>query len=241
MIGKHANKVVASVAEALAPLRDGMTIIVGGFGLSGNAEALIRGVVERGVTRPDARLEQRRQPRQGPRDVAEGRHHPQGDLQLHRRQRGPAHADGVGRGRGRDHAAGHARRAHARGGRRHPGVLHADRRRARSSSEGKEIARDRRPPLHPRARAARRRRARARALSRPLRQPALLPHGAQLQPGDGDGGEADDRRVRQARRQRRDRSRRRPPAGHLRAPHRPRARARERVRVPTRRGSGHDA
>jgi 3-oxoacid CoA-transferase subunit A len=49
MSGKHANKVVASVADALAPLRDGMTILVGGFGLSGNAEALIRGVVERGV------------------------------------------------------------------------------------------------------------------------------------------------------------------------------------------------
>jgi 3-oxoacid CoA-transferase subunit A len=46
---KHGNKVVASVAEALEPLRDGMTILVGGFGLSGNAEALIRGVVERGV------------------------------------------------------------------------------------------------------------------------------------------------------------------------------------------------
>ena len=45
----HHDKVVASVAEALAPLRDGMTILVGGFGLSGNPEALIRGVVERGV------------------------------------------------------------------------------------------------------------------------------------------------------------------------------------------------
>jgi 3-oxoacid CoA-transferase subunit A len=49
MTGKHGNKVVASVEEALAPLRDGMTILVGGFGLSGNAEALIRGVVARGV------------------------------------------------------------------------------------------------------------------------------------------------------------------------------------------------
>jgi 3-oxoacid CoA-transferase subunit A len=47
--GRHDDKVVASVVEALAPLRDGMTIMVGGFGLSGNAEALIRGVVERGV------------------------------------------------------------------------------------------------------------------------------------------------------------------------------------------------
>jgi 3-oxoacid CoA-transferase subunit A len=49
MIGKHGNKVVATVAEALEPLRDGMTILCGGFGLSGNPEALIRGVVERGV------------------------------------------------------------------------------------------------------------------------------------------------------------------------------------------------
>jgi 3-oxoacid CoA-transferase subunit A len=47
--GRHGNKVMASVAEALAPLEDGMTILVGGFGLSGNAEALIRGVVDRGV------------------------------------------------------------------------------------------------------------------------------------------------------------------------------------------------
>ena len=49
MIGRHAHKVAASVAEALEPLRDGMTLMVGGFGLSGNPEALIRGVAERGV------------------------------------------------------------------------------------------------------------------------------------------------------------------------------------------------
>lgn len=49
MIGRHGDKIAASVAEALAPLADGMTILVGGFGLSGNPEALIRGVVERGV------------------------------------------------------------------------------------------------------------------------------------------------------------------------------------------------
>ena len=49
MIGRHRDKVIASVAEALAPVTDGMTILVGGFGLSGNPEALIRGVIERGV------------------------------------------------------------------------------------------------------------------------------------------------------------------------------------------------
>ncbi len=47
--GRHKDKIKGSVAEALADLRDGMTIMVGGFGLTGNAEALIRGVVERGV------------------------------------------------------------------------------------------------------------------------------------------------------------------------------------------------
>jgi 3-oxoacid CoA-transferase subunit A len=49
MTARHHDKVVASVAEALAPVKDGMTILVGGFGLSGNPEALIRGVIERGV------------------------------------------------------------------------------------------------------------------------------------------------------------------------------------------------
>ncbi|MBA3394701.1 MAG: CoA transferase subunit A [Deltaproteobacteria bacterium] len=49
MSGRHKDKIVASVADALAPLRDSMTILVGGFGLSGNPEALICGVVERGV------------------------------------------------------------------------------------------------------------------------------------------------------------------------------------------------
>ncbi len=49
MTGKHANKVVATVAEAVDVLRDGMTIMVGGFGLSGNPESLIRAVVDRGV------------------------------------------------------------------------------------------------------------------------------------------------------------------------------------------------
>ena len=40
---------MSSVAEAVEPLRDGMTILVGGFGLSGNPEALIRAGVDRGV------------------------------------------------------------------------------------------------------------------------------------------------------------------------------------------------
>lgn len=47
--GRHRDKVVESVDTALADLHDGARILVGGFGLCGNAEALIAGVVRRGV------------------------------------------------------------------------------------------------------------------------------------------------------------------------------------------------
>jgi 3-oxoacid CoA-transferase subunit A len=49
MEGRHRNKVKASVAEALAGLESGMRVMVGGFGLCGNPEALITGVVESGA------------------------------------------------------------------------------------------------------------------------------------------------------------------------------------------------
>ena len=48
-MSRHMNKVVGSIAEALAPVNDGATILVGGFGLSGNPEALIKGDIERGL------------------------------------------------------------------------------------------------------------------------------------------------------------------------------------------------
>lgn len=48
-MGRHKDKVQASVADALAPLFDGARVMVGGFGLCGNAEALIAGVLDRGV------------------------------------------------------------------------------------------------------------------------------------------------------------------------------------------------
>jgi len=47
--GRHRDKVRRSVDEALASLFDGARIMVGGFGLCGNPEALIAGVVRRGV------------------------------------------------------------------------------------------------------------------------------------------------------------------------------------------------
>ncbi|MBE7451515.1 MAG: CoA transferase subunit A [Kofleriaceae bacterium] len=47
--GRHHHKVRDSVAAALDGLDSGMTVMVGGFGLCGNAEALIAGVIARGA------------------------------------------------------------------------------------------------------------------------------------------------------------------------------------------------
>jgi 3-oxoacid CoA-transferase subunit A len=49
MEGRHRDKVVADVAAALSVVESGMTVMVGGFGLSGNPEALIAGVVAKGL------------------------------------------------------------------------------------------------------------------------------------------------------------------------------------------------
>jgi len=48
-VGRHRDKVKGSVGDALDGLFDGARIMVGGFGLCGNAEALIQGVVQTGV------------------------------------------------------------------------------------------------------------------------------------------------------------------------------------------------
>jgi 3-oxoadipate CoA-transferase alpha subunit len=43
------NKIVASVAEALAGIKDGSTILIGGFGTAGMPNALIDGLIEQGA------------------------------------------------------------------------------------------------------------------------------------------------------------------------------------------------
>ncbi len=43
------KKIFASAAEAIADMKDGATVLVGGFGLSGNPEKLIAAVLEKGV------------------------------------------------------------------------------------------------------------------------------------------------------------------------------------------------
>jgi 3-oxoacid CoA-transferase subunit A len=48
MPGRHRDKVRATAVEALEGMSDGASVLVGGFGLCGNPEALIAGVVARG-------------------------------------------------------------------------------------------------------------------------------------------------------------------------------------------------
>jgi 3-oxoacid CoA-transferase subunit A len=49
LTGRHRDKVRPTVADALEGLEDGMRVMVGGFGLCGNPEALIAGVLARGA------------------------------------------------------------------------------------------------------------------------------------------------------------------------------------------------
>ncbi len=48
-VGRHVHKVKSNPAEALADLTSGASIMVGGFGLCGNAEALIAAVLDTGA------------------------------------------------------------------------------------------------------------------------------------------------------------------------------------------------
>ncbi len=44
------NKIVGSIAEALAGVRDGATVLVGGFGEVGHPNALVEGLIEQGAS-----------------------------------------------------------------------------------------------------------------------------------------------------------------------------------------------
>jgi 3-oxoadipate CoA-transferase alpha subunit len=46
------NKIVQSMADAMAGIKDGSVILVGGFGSIGQPNALIAGLIERGCEGP---------------------------------------------------------------------------------------------------------------------------------------------------------------------------------------------
>ena len=203
-------------ARAGGLLRDGMTIMSGGFGLCGIAEALHRGHRPQRRQGPDHHQQQLRQPGPGAGRAAQEPAGGARGLQLRRRQPRPRRAVPGGHGEGRAVAAGtFAERIRAGGA----GIagFYTPTGVGTVVAEGKEVREIDGKTLRLRAAAARRPGDRARRRGRRDRQPALSPHGAQLQPADGDGGRRDRRRGRQAGRARGDRSRRRPPARDLRA------------------------
>ena len=44
------NKIVQSMADAMAGIKDGATVLIGGFGAVGQPNALIDGLIEQGAT-----------------------------------------------------------------------------------------------------------------------------------------------------------------------------------------------
>ena len=126
---RPADKVSPSAAAAVADIPDGATLAVGGFGLCGVPQQLIAALHDAGTTDLRGRVEQLRRRRVGPRRPARRPPDRPDDVVLRRREQGVRPAVPLRRARGRADAAGHARRAAARRRRRHPRLLHGDRRR----------------------------------------------------------------------------------------------------------------
>jgi 3-oxoacid CoA-transferase subunit A len=95
-------------------LRDGMTIMSGGFGLCGNAESCIDADRAQRHQEPDHHQQQLRQPGPGAGGAAQEPPGVARDLQLRRRQPGSRRAVSEGDGQGRAVAAGDVRRTHPR-------------------------------------------------------------------------------------------------------------------------------
>ena len=134
------NKIARSIADALAGVADGATVMIGGFGTAGIPNELIDGLIEQGAQGPHHRQQQRRQRRHRPGRAAEGRPRAQDHLQLSAPGRQPRlrRALPQRQDRARAGAAGQPGRAHPRGRRRHRRLLHARPATAPSSPRRKE-------------------------------------------------------------------------------------------------------
>ena len=143
-----------------------------------------------GRARAHHRQQQRRQRRHRPRRADRGEARAQDPVLVPAPGRLVALRQGVPRGRARARAgaAGHARRAHPRRGRRHRRILHADRVRHQARRRQGDAA-HRRARLRARVPDPRRLRADQGRPRRPLGQPHLPHERAQLRPDHGGGGE----------------------------------------------------
>ena len=233
------KKVYPDAAAALQGLlKDDMTVAAGGFGLCGIPENLIAGAGRERREGPHHRRQQRRRGRLRHGPAAQDAPGEEGDRLVRRREQGVRAPGARRRARPAAHAAGHAGGEAARRRRRHPGLLHAHRRRHQARREA------RRPRSSTAGSTCSRRRIRAdlaivkawkgdksgnlvyRKTSRNF-NPMIATCGKVTRGrGRGAGGG------------RRARPRPDPHAGHLRRPHHPGREVREAHRVPHRVGRG---
>ena len=132
------NKIVQTMAEAMAGIRDGAVVLVGGFGSIGQPNALIEGLIEQGAKDLTVVANNSGVGHVG----LAGCSRPAVCARSSARFRAPpirwcSSAVARRQDRARMRAAGHHGGAHARRRRRHPGVLHADRGRHQACA-GKE-------------------------------------------------------------------------------------------------------
>ena len=192
------KKVDSDAAAALAGLlRDDMTIVAGGFGLCGIPENLIDAIVASGVKGLTVVSNNCGVDGWGLGKLLD-RHMIKKMISSYVGENKEFARQYPGRrGRGRVQPARHAGRADPRRRRRHPGLLHQDRRR-HAGRRGQGAARVRRRDLRHGARHRRRSRDRQGLEGRPRGQPRLPQDRAQLQPDGGDGRQGLRRRGRGA-------------------------------------------
>ena len=196
------SKQVGSFREAVADIPDGATIAFGGFAMPGVPFNLIRALLEHGAKRltlvgnTTGGAQQPRMPDMGML-VENGQvkkvicaftaaTRPTDTLPFTRYyELGEVDAELVPQGT--------LAETTARRRRRHPGVLHAHRRRHRTRRRTRDPG-DQRPRIPAGIRAAARLCVRPRHARRHVRQPAVPPLAAQLLSGDGDRGARHDRR-----------------------------------------------
>ena len=187
------DKFIGSMAEAMAGIEDGATVLVGGFGDVGAPAALLDGLAEQGARELTIVI------------VAGGRDGSKIErlVELGRIRKmvcsfvRPASLAGRLFQQGKldigDRAARHAGGTGARRRRRHRGLLHPHRRR-HDSRRGPRNPRHQRQELPARICDSWRRGAGGSLAGRPLGQPDLSRECAELQSGHGDGRRADHRR-----------------------------------------------
>ena len=175
------DKIVESAAAALADVRDGATVMIGGFGTAGLPDELIAALMDQGARDLVVVNNNAGNGDTGLAALLARRPRAQDHLQLSAPGRFLALRPAVPRrqDRARARAAGQPGRTHPRRRRRHRRVLHAHRLR-HDPGRGQGDARDRRQDAGARIRDPRRRRADQGRTRRPLGQPHLPHDRAQL-------------------------------------------------------------